>query len=281
MSDLSQQRETLDLSSRRLVIGDYTVTSLKDGYFDLPGGFMVSPEGGPPLDPGASVHIDVNAFLVEGRGKKILIDTGAGPKLGPTANHLSSELLALSIKPEEIDAVFCTHIHPDHTNGLIDAQGAGLFTNATVHIHKNEKKFWVDEADKASADMAFQFEWTREAFSPYLERLETFSQGELVAGVSAVPLFGHTPGHSGFLIDGGSGNQLLIIGDCVHAVAVQAKNPQVYSSADMDHVEALASRIRMFDMAAQDNLFIAGMHIDHPGYGRIARDGSAYTYIGA
>jgi len=54
------------------------------------------------------------ACLVEARGKKILFDTGAKGSL------LLSNMQALQIDPREVDAVFISHNHWDHTGGLAD-----------------------------------------------------------------------------------------------------------------------------------------------------------------
>jgi 7,8-dihydropterin-6-yl-methyl-4-(beta-D-ribofuranosyl)aminobenzene 5'-phosphate synthase len=54
------------------------------------------------------------ACLVEAQGKKILFDTGAK---GPL---LLGNLQALQIDPLEVDTVFISHDHRDHTGGLAD-----------------------------------------------------------------------------------------------------------------------------------------------------------------
>ncbi len=54
------------------------------------------------------------ACLVQARGKKILFDTGAK---GPL---LLGNMQKLQIDPLEIDAVFISHDHWDHTGGLAD-----------------------------------------------------------------------------------------------------------------------------------------------------------------
>lgn len=52
------------------------------------------------------------AALVEARGKRILFDTGASGSI------LLSNMEKLKIPPEEIDDVFISHAHFDHTGGL-------------------------------------------------------------------------------------------------------------------------------------------------------------------
>ena len=51
--------------------------------------------------------------LVEVKGKKILFDTGTNGKI------LLSNMGKLEINPEEIEDIFISHLHWDHTGGLL------------------------------------------------------------------------------------------------------------------------------------------------------------------
>ena len=50
--------------------------------------------------------------LVEAKGKRILFDTGADGRI------LLSNMEKLKIDPKEIEDVFISHLHWDHTGGL-------------------------------------------------------------------------------------------------------------------------------------------------------------------
>jgi glyoxylase-like metal-dependent hydrolase (beta-lactamase superfamily II) len=266
-------------------VGEVTVTAIRDGHFDLPLAYFSG------LDPSESEHllriasravpprIDVNAFLIETGAKRILIDTGCGNKLGPTVNKLRQRLAVGGISEASIDTVLCTHIHPDHTNGLIDESGAPVFVNAEIVVHEAEVEFWLSEEQMAKAPPALQpqFAWAMEAFAPYQDRLRTFRQGNVVSGIEAIPLYGHTPGHSGFLIQSGK-EQLLIWGDCVHSISIQAAHPEVTFAADVDPEAARATRERLFDQVCADQLLFTGMHLEFPGFGYLVRAGKSFHY---
>jgi len=64
--------------------------------------------------------------LVESKGRKILFDTGANGKI------LLSNMQKLKIDPKEIEDVFISHLHWDHTGGL------SSFLQAN-----NQVKLWV------------------------------------------------------------------------------------------------------------------------------------------
>jgi glyoxylase-like metal-dependent hydrolase (beta-lactamase superfamily II) len=269
----------------RRKIGGAVVTALSDGYFDLPFGFF------PTLDPteGAELlrraerpsppRIQVNAFLVEHAGRRTLIDTGCGCHLGPTVNQLRKNLGAAGVTEASIDTILCTHIHPDHTNGLVDEAGRALFPNAEVCVHHADADFWFDDANEAKvpSDVKVQFDWAKTAFAPYAERTRRIGVGEVVPGVEAMALHGHTPGHCGYVVHDGS-EALLIWGDAVHSIAIQAARPEVSFAADVDADLARATRRRLFDRVATDRLLIAGMHLEFPGFGSLVRSGASFRY---
>ncbi|MCK0104324.1 hypothetical protein [Pseudohalocynthiibacter sp. F2068] len=72
---------------------------------------------------------------------------------------------------------------------------------------------------------------------------------------------GHTPGHLGVH---SQGQQLLIWGDVVHATKLQLDYPDWTITFDVDADMARATRKRMLDMVAADDILVAGMHLDLP-----------------
>lgn len=258
-------------------IGAFNITELHDGYFDLPNSYLIDDAGKPAVDT-ENLRIDVNAFLVRRDGRNYLVDTGCGPKLAPTAGRVVSHLQKLGVSPSDIDGIILTHIHPDHVMGLVDAEGAAVYVNASVHVHRNELDYWMDDESRQAAaeDIRYQYVWAKEALAPYKDRIKVFTDGEpFLPGISAVSLFGHTPAHCGIVFDGGAADRLLIWGDCVHAIDIQSVHPSVAFIADMDIQAAKAARLKAFDLAATDGLIVSGMHVRFPGFGRIEREGPA------
>jgi glyoxylase-like metal-dependent hydrolase (beta-lactamase superfamily II) len=267
------------VASPSVQIGDFTVTGLADGFFELPAPFLMK-DGTSLADAPPTLHLDINVFLIEAPGRTILVDTGCGGLLGPTVNQLVEQLAAAGKTPADIAAVLCTHIHPDHTNGLIDADGSARFPNAEILVHQNELDFWLSNEAMARAPEALkmQFVWAADALRPYEGRITPFQAGKVLDGIEAVPLFGHTPGHSGFHLDGGGARQLIIWGDSVHAIEIQARDPDVTVVADTDPETARVSRRQLFDRVASDDVLFAGMHVGFPGFGRLARDGAGFAF---
>jgi glyoxylase-like metal-dependent hydrolase (beta-lactamase superfamily II) len=263
-----------------VALGDVRVTALYDGHFDFPIELLQSGGDHPVPANVPTFRTDVNAFLVQTGAQNYLVDTGAGAKLGPDFNYLPSNLQAVGLSPDDIDTVLLTHIHVDHTSGLVDADDKPLFGKAQIFVHQNEIDFWLVNGDRIAAPDAFRtyFDWARDALTPYAGRIEPFGKGNIVPGIEAVPLFGHTPGHCGFQIDGGGSNQLLIWGDIVHDPIRQTRDPDISILMDISPADARETRWTVFDRVTADDMLVTGMHLPYPGFGKLQRVGGGFEF---
>jgi glyoxylase-like metal-dependent hydrolase (beta-lactamase superfamily II) len=84
------------------------------------------------------VDASINAFLTKYENKLLLIDAGASELVGPTGGKQPPSVRAAGAPPENITDVFITHIHPDHTGGLMNGN-TKVFPNATIHVNKREE----------------------------------------------------------------------------------------------------------------------------------------------
>ncbi len=73
----------------------------------------------------------VNAFLLRGREKHVLVDTGTAGKLSAISGHLERCGVSLT----DIGLILVTHAHPDHIGSLADIVQA---TGAKVVVHRQE-----------------------------------------------------------------------------------------------------------------------------------------------
>ena len=269
--------------------GDATITALLDGHLAIPSAIFTGSDpakvaetlaGSFYREGGQGLEIPVNGYLVERGGQYTLIDTGTAQLMGPDLGGLLAALTATGVTAEQITTVLLTHMHPDHAGGLIAPDGSAAFPNAELVVAETEWGFWYDDAIMASVDEGSRgfFQMARDAVAPYAERRKPFTgEVEVAPGFTAMPLPGHTPGHSGFMLDAG-GAQLLFWGDVVHSTALQFKNPDWTIPFDADQPLAAQTRKAMFDRAAADQLLVTGMHLDFPGLGRVERDGAAYAF---
>jgi glyoxylase-like metal-dependent hydrolase (beta-lactamase superfamily II) len=269
-------------------IGDIVVTAISDGYLD---GVVEVMQNIPPADatrmltdnfrPGR--RTSVNCYLIYSAGRLALVETGSGDYLLPTAGKLQQNLKAAGVNPADIDTVVLTHMHPDHSAGLTNPQtGAKFFPNAELVVHQNEPRYWQDDGAMSRADeraKKLYFECAREQMAPYHNQMRTFDGSvEVFPGVTSLPLHGHTPGHSGYMIASGD-KSLLIWGDIIHVPEVQIARPEVTMVFDTDPNQAAATRRRTFDMVATDRQLIAGMHVHFPGFAHLVKQGDGYLML--
>jgi glyoxylase-like metal-dependent hydrolase (beta-lactamase superfamily II) len=267
-------------------IGDIVVTALNDGYIEADPAVLlnISPEEAQRLFAAAlrppRPSITVNAFAVHSAGRVGLIEAGSGSTLGPKLGRLYDNLSAAGIAVADIDTVLLTHMHPDHSNGLTDSKGASIFAGATLRLHQQELAYWLDDAAyaKASGRGRWYFETARAQVPAYRDRVETFTQGEVFPGITAMPIPGHTPGHTAYLIES-RGQSLMIWGDIVHVPEVQIRRPRTGIAFDVDPDMAVTTRMKVLDMVASDRLLIAGMHTHFPAFANIVRSGATYQLI--
>ena len=208
--------------------------------------------------PNGTYPSATNAFLVRfNDGKNMLIDTGYG-------RELLTNLQQHGVTAEMIDAVLITHFHGDHIGGLLDGNGAKRFPNARLHISKSEYEHYSKPATRGS-------EQAKAIFKAYGENMVIFEdkkQGVIIYDITCLPNFGHTPGHTIYIVD-----NVLIWGDMVHAMAVQMPYPSVAVTYDTDSKQAVESRLEVLKYIVKNNLYVAGMHIPYPGMGALKTDG--------
>ena len=263
-------------------IGEFSITAISDGYLyasldllsniDLIDASKLQQNAG--VSAPSSIHI--NCYLVRGRGRSILIDAGAGG-FKQWGGKLKVHLALAGVQPSDIDTILLTHAHPDHVGGLLDASGEVAFPNAQLVAHQHEVSFWEDDSNlsRASERARGNFLFARKVFDKYRERIRLFTDNEVLPGISAVPLLGHTAGHSGYRIES-DGSSLLIWGDIVHFPQIQIVRPEVSIAFDQDPLLSAKTRSRLLDVVSSDKILIAGMHLGELGFAHIKRKGNLY-----
>lgn len=127
----------------------------------------------------------------------------------------------------------------------MNASGEAVFPNAELVAHHREVVFWEDDGNLSRAPERARgnFLAARQAFDGYREPLRTFDAGEVFAGMTAVPLPGHTAGHAGYRLESG-GQNLLVWGDLVQFPEIQIPRPDVSGDNQRFCPERLGVTIR-------------------------------------
>ena len=245
-------------------LGDFEITTLSEGQNE--GNVKVLIDASPAIlqeyAPEENYPSATNAFLIKTPDKIILIDAGYGRKL-------FDNIASRNISPEKVNIILLTHLHGDHIGGLLK-DGKATFPNADIYIAQAEYDYWMNS--KARGAQA------REVIKAYKKKLHLFTPTEietggvqLFHGIQAISAYGHTPGHTAFLIESND-SKMLIWGDLTHAMAIQMPHPEIAVTYDTNPQQAIASRKKIFDYVTLNKIPIAGMHIPFPAIGNVKKE---------
>jgi glyoxylase-like metal-dependent hydrolase (beta-lactamase superfamily II) len=278
------EKQVPGLYKRR--IGDALVTTVNDGFLDIPFAILRGADlddfqglmrdafrDGPP-------RLTVNAFVIQTPRNTILVDAGGGTTTVYSMGLLLGNLAAGGFSPTDFDTVLLTHIHPDHSSGLIGPDGKAIFSRAEVVVHEDDLSFWSDPGlrDGRSAAATPYLDSADAVIGAYRQQFRPGRGGTVVEGVTLLPLPGHTPGHCGYRLDS-AGESLVIWGDTVHVPEIQIPRPQVTSEFDIDERLAEENRRRIFDLVATERLLVTGGHLHLPGFAHLVPGGSGFRLV--
>lgn len=270
-------------------LGGVDVTTVSDGNLNLPGDFafghLPQDELAPILEKHGISRDEVmppcNVTLMRDDARTILFDAGSGSGFMPNAGELLDTLEALGVAPEEITHVVFTHAHPDHLWGVLDDFDDPLFSEAEYLMGQTEWDYWmnpntVDTIGESRAAFAVGAQRRMEVIA---DRVSFFTDGqEVLPGVMAHASFGHTPGHMSFEIRSG-GDAVMVVGDAIGNAHVAFERPDWPSGSDQDQETGAATRQRLLDMLAADQMKMIGFHLPGGGIGRVERSDGAYRFV--
>ena len=262
---------------KTFMIGELSATALRDGGMELANDNKEIAVGRTPEEvaallsaagqPTDKLALSLQPLLVQTKDRVLLFDTGAGTLFGPGAGQLAGSLAEAGVEPQSVTDIFISHSHGDHVGGLVNAEGALAFPNATIHMSKAEWKHMSANERYGALNAAIK------------PKVDAFAPGtQLVQGtVKAVDIKGHTPGHSGYLITSG-GDSLLYIGDSMHHFVVSVQKPDWTIAYDGDAPVAQKSRADLIAQSAANGQRIYGVHFPFPGVGKFEKKGEGYVW---
>jgi glyoxylase-like metal-dependent hydrolase (beta-lactamase superfamily II) len=171
---------------------------------------------------GETMDVPVSCILLRHAQGNVLFDTGCHPAVAEDAqarwgglvkimapvmrrgDDVVSALGALGLACDDVDAVVCSHLHPDHCGCNT------FFPHATFIIHADEVA--AARASDAPAAGYLAAEWEQPAPLDALKgERDLFGDGRIVL----IPLPGHTPGTTGALVTLERSGTFLLASDTV------------------------------------------------------------------
>jgi glyoxylase-like metal-dependent hydrolase (beta-lactamase superfamily II) len=274
----------MSAESFRFKVGELDCLAISDGTYALAANALFTNAPEDQLKEALQRHslkpdqvpVSEACLLVYTADQVVLVDTGMGPRLTPTAGKLLQYLQAEGIDPVEVDTVVLTHCHGDHIGGLTDADGKLSFPNARYVMWKDGWQFWMSEETRAEIHPD-TVEFLDSKLLPIGDRVELLEEGRKIApGIRVIGAAGHQPGHIMVEI-ASAGERLLYISDTLlHPLNLE--HPHWYAVYDRNPEQALAVRRALLERAAAEGLMIHAFHFDFPGLGHIVREGEAWGW---
>ncbi|HLQ66577.1 MAG TPA: MBL fold metallo-hydrolase [Candidatus Limnocylindrales bacterium] len=217
-----------------LQIGPYRARFVSGGRFRLDGGAMfgVVPKTiwnrVAPADEKNRIRMGMNCLLIEGDGKRVLVDAGSGTKVDAKFRDiyaierpegLLDEMATAGVTAEEVDTVALTHLHFDHCGGGTARHADGIirptFPNAHYLVRRQE---WEDAHHANERNRASYLADNYDPLAASGQLILHDGDVEILPGVWMKNLPGHTRGHQGVFFDL-PGQRALYTVDLVPTVA--------------------------------------------------------------
>jgi glyoxylase-like metal-dependent hydrolase (beta-lactamase superfamily II) len=285
---------------RTLQIGDVTITSIieRDGPWRRPEDMFPAydPQIGKRhlaelepfiFDPASGrLVITYQTFVVRTGKRTILVDTCTGEDKGypPPMDFPKSPWLdgfrAAGLRFEDIDYVFCTHLHIDHCgwNTLLhDGRWVPTFPNAKYVFHKREYEAWEEATKRGAQPPGNVWRFNCEPVVAAGQALLVDDDFALDDTITLTPTPGHSPCHCCVNISS-RGQRAVVTGDLMHH-ALQCREPDWSTVFDWDPKEAARSRRRFLGEVADTGVMVMPVHFPHPTAGRVEADGDRFRYV--
>jgi glyoxylase-like metal-dependent hydrolase (beta-lactamase superfamily II) len=284
---------------RTLKIGDVTITSIieRDGPWRQPEDMFPAydPERGrrylAEMDPEVydpvsnRMVITYQTFVVRTPHHTILVDTCTGEDKGyPAPMDFPKQpwldgFKAAGLGFEDIDYVFCTHLHIDHCGWntvLRNGRWVPTFPKAKYIFHKKEYAAWEAATARGDNPPGDVWRFNCEPIVAAGQALLVDDDYTLDDTVWLTPTPGHSPCHCCVNIQSG-GQRASVTGDMMHH-ALQCREPDWSTIFDWDAKEAAASRRKFLSDVAGTSTLILPIHFPSPTVGQVTADGNGFNY---
>lgn len=195
--------------------------------------------------PDDEFNLDYFFWVLRGRDRTILVDTGFSPEAGRMRNRTMvlqpvEALRALGVDPAGQHEVIATHAHYDHIGNVRELPNSGVL------MSRREYEFWTSDIAKRHQFAYFseRSEIDELVAAERAGRLRFVGDGDQpAAGVTILELGGHTPGQLAVAVETAEG-PVLLASDAVHFYEELEHDMPFISVADLPAMYAGFDTIR-------------------------------------
>ena len=101
---------------------------------------------------------------------------------------------------------------------------------------------------------------------------------EVAPGITSVATPGHTPGHTSFVVASGP-KKIFVQSDVTNIPDLFVRHADWQAAFDNDPNLTIATRRKVYDMAAAEKLTVVGYHWPYPCIGHVEKDGTGYRLV--
>jgi len=236
-----------------------------------------------------SLTMVFHTWIVQVDGLTVVVDpcngNGRSRPAVPFFENLDTPFLerfeATGVRPDQVDMVFCTHLHCDHcgwNTRMQDGRWIPTFPNARYLFVRREVERW-DPRRPGHRVIDYNVGVFEDSVQPILDAglADLVEDRHPVSETLVIePAYGHTGGHS-TLRFAARGEELIFTGDAFHH-PLQVLDPTLHLEGCDDLEAAVATRRRLRATLAERGGVMLPAHFPAPHGGRVSRHGEAFHF---
>ena len=247
-------------------IGPYSLYTIEAGRFGLDGGAMFGIVPKPlwerriAADEKNRIPLNMRCMLIEGNGRRILVDNGLGDKydskfasiFGVDLDYaeLHRSLHAVGLEAKDITDVIITHLHFDHCGGTTTRKGDALgmvFEHAVHHVQKSHWE-WAQVPNIRERNSFLKENLEPLGASGQLKLVD--GEAEIAPGIEVFTVSGHTEGMQ--LVKVSSDDKTLVY--AADLIPTHAHVPMAWNMAyDVHPLKTIEEKEQVLEQAVAEN----------------------------